>query len=146
MKWHWQSRQPLDLDAHLPVRSFRDCSLFAAIPADEKQLASFRASFPSLYKQSPDPRLYRLSQIFNTPLLSMSGALASKHKFAYWGMVKPENWSRTGWSYFWYFNDLRDDDLIVLNYTFDEQLIIYSSNKPPKRLFDYYREVSEKIY
>lgn len=144
LRWNWLPERPLPLDQRLPVLAYRDDAAFRPTtstfdPQDPELLGAYRFNFSTLAKQSPDLRLYRLVQLFNTPLFSMTTRDAGRSSFAYWHGKSPEMPGDHQHAHFWFFRDGRDQDLVVLEYGFDQGLVLRSESKSRdvmRRLYD----------
>ena len=88
MRWQWQPMPPVKLDMPLPQQYFYSDSTLLSVQFDAIKSAglvsAYRFSFPQLFAQTPNLVLYKLLQIFNTPLIALSRREAGRARFAYW--------------------------------------------------------------
>ena len=138
VQWQWRPKPPTPWSEALPKVEYRHDDLFLATTVHESEMATFNFSFPQLAKQTPDLRFYRLIQIFNTPLLSLSTREAGQSGFAYWRGASPKFRDDFRWAHFWFFNDASDGDTLVVEYGFDGGLILHSEIKSPDELANRY--------
>jgi len=130
MTWQWLPVPPWPLTRPLPARSHRDDLAFlAGTLADEAAMAAFRFSFPQLARQTPDLRFYRLIQLFNTPLRSLTTRDAGRSGYAYWQGRIPSFRDEFRWAHFWFFEDANDRDTVVVEYGFEGGLTLWSEGK-----------------
>lgn len=146
IQWRWTPVPPLPLTEALPPVAHRDDALFLATEPPVAEMASFRFSFPQLAKQNPDLRFYRLIQIFNTPLLSLSTRDAGRNAFAYWRGVPPMAFrDEFKWAHLWFFKDGDDGDDLVVEYGFEGGLTLHSRLRTRQELVTRYAEICRRV-
>lgn len=144
--WQWQPVPPFPTSEPLPPHKVRDDALFHAVEPQASDMASFRFSFPQLSKQTPDLRFYRLIQIFNTPLLSLSTREAGRSQFAFWNGVSPDAFRDDfRWAHLWFFKDANDGDDLAVEYGYEGGLTLYSRRKSQVDLTSRYAEICRRL-
>jgi hypothetical protein len=145
MRWRWLPIPPLPLAQALPPRSVRKDDVFRVAPRPEAERAAFNFSFPTLSRQTKDLHFYRLIQIFNTPLRSLSSRDAGRSQFGYWQGRMPSFASESWWAHLWFYGDKQDGDLIVVEYGFEGGLTLWSRTKTEDDLWERYREICAAV-
>jgi hypothetical protein len=148
--WQWLPRAPLPLDQRLPDVCWRDAAAF--VLADELRgpeaaavEAAYRFGFAQLARQTPDLRFYRLVQLLNTPLLSVTTRDAGRSGYAYWGGVAQEIPADHRVAHLWFFDDATDGDLVVVEYAFNGSLVLRSQKKAPELLRERYEAICARV-
>lgn len=145
--WQWLPVPPRQWTEALPVVQFRDDASFLSVESSDpaKEMTTFQFSFPQLSKQTPDLRFYKLIQVFNTPLLSLSSREAANAGFAYWRGVSPQFRDDRRWAHFWFFRDAGDQDDVVVEFGFDGGLVLYSEKKSVTEVAAKFQKVVERL-
>jgi hypothetical protein len=115
--------KPLGVDSSLPVcvTTFEDFDQLK--PKGGEELSQqYGRGFATLANMTPNLRLYRLIQVFNTPIQSLSYKEAAKTQFAFWGQ-KPPGAKKGGFCHLWFF------EKFVIEFGFDDRLRLYSAQQ-----------------
>ncbi len=143
--WRWIPVPPLPLDARLPPTRHRNDGAFRGIAVQEAERPAFRFSFPQLAQETPDLHFYKLIQIFNTPLFSMTSRDAGRSSFAYWGGSSPCFIGDQRFAHFWFFEDQLDKDRLALEFGFDGGFSLYSAKKSASELALRHAEIVRRL-
>ncbi len=145
VEWQWLPEPPPGLERPLPTTSFRDDPAFRGVAVAESERAAFRFSFTQLALGTPDLHFYRLIQLFNTPLLSLTTRDAGRSQFAFWRGAAPTFRDEFRSAHFWFFRDQTDRDLVVAEYAFDGGLVLYSEKKPAAELARRHAQIISRL-
>jgi hypothetical protein len=146
--WRWRPApppDPLQPTAELPPNSYRDDAAFRAAPRPAAETAAFARSFAQLARQTPDSHLYRLVQIFNTPLLSLTSRDAGRSEFRLWRGARPSFDGGSRWAYLWFFTDETDGDDVAVEFGFEGGLTLWSRLKDRDELARRYAVLTGRI-
>lgn len=153
LKWRWLPVPAWPLDRGLPPIMIDDPVVSGeprpafdeagAPTCDEGRV--FRFSFPQLSVETPDLRFYRLIQIFNTPLLSVTTRDAGRTAYALWHGKQHATREDGRFAHLWFFKDETDGDDVVLEYGFNGAFRAYSRVKSPVELTARYRTIASRL-
>lgn len=147
LRWQWLPVPPLPLQSALPGTPVDDDAAFGrALPDDAAEDAAYRFSFPQLARMTPDRRFYRLMQLFNTPLMTVTSREAGRSQFAYWGGTMQAMMDDHRYAHFWFFRDQTDGDLVVLEHSFTAMLRVRSATKTEPALRLVLAEIIDRVH
>lgn len=143
--WKWLPVPPLPVDGRLPETKHQDDAAFRSFTVPEAERVAFKFSFPQLALQTPDLHFYKLIQLFNTPLYSMTSREAGRSGFAYWGGASPCFIGEQRFAHFWFFADGTDGDRLVLEFGFNGAFVLHSARKSTDELRVRHAEIVRRL-
>ena len=127
---------------------------FKELPSDPVASEAYQFNFSQLYNSNEDLRLYRVIQILNTPLQTLTGRAAGD---AFLQATKPQvnqdgplqsqpyRDAQTREIHLWFFEDQNDGDRIAVLYDDKNTLWLCSANKTFAQLNPHYLSICDWV-
>ena len=127
------------------MQSYHNQAAFVRQQFPDDAMAAYRAGFASVAEQTPDLHLYRLIQIFNTPLLNIPLYKANDFNYSFWKSIGYKSMPAGSTCHIWTFQRQECSSLVIPEFRFDGLFSLHSPTLSVEQLAEAHQQVCQLV-